>query len=100
MFGAFFMSMSSFLVVSNALRLNFAKIYKKELKMMKKTIKIEGMMCPHCEKRVKEKLEEIDGVLEAVPNHKENNAVINLSKDVSDEVLISVIEAQGYKVIK
>ncbi|MBR3933823.1 MAG: heavy metal translocating P-type ATPase [Clostridia bacterium] len=108
MFGAAAMSLSSFCVVSNALRLNLAKIYtknilktkhKKETKTMEKTIKIEGMMCPHCEARVKQLLEEIDGVEQATTSHKEGTAVVTLTKDVADDVFAKVITDAGYKVI-
>ncbi len=110
MFGAAAMSLSSFCVVSNALRLNLADIYKtiikksnktkKEKKTMEKTIKIEGIMCPHCEARVKQLLEEIDGVESAVTSHKEGTAVVTLSKDVEDSVFEKVITDAGYKVDK
>ena len=108
MFGAAAMSLSSFCVVSNALRLNLAKIYtknisitkhKKENKTMEKTIKIEGMMCPHCEARVKQLLEEIDGVETAITSHKEGTAVVTLTKDVADDVFAKVITDAGYKVL-
>lgn len=111
MFGAAAMSLSSFCVVSNALRLNLADIrsakydkkirakYKKEKKNMEKILKIEGMMCPHCEARVKKVLEELDGVDEAIPSHKDGNAVIKMSKEVPDELLKKTIEEQGYKVL-
>lgn len=104
MFGAAAMSVSSFLVVTNALRLNFCKLYKKEnikkeKKNMEKIIKIEGMMCPHCEGRVKAKLEKIDGVTEVIPDHKKKQAIIKMEKNVPDEVLITAIEEEGYKVI-
>lgn len=111
MFGAAAMSLSSFCVVTNALRLNLFNIRstkrdrkiksnnKKEKKTMEKTIKIEGMMCPHCEARVKKVLEEIDGVTEAVASHKTGTATVKLSKEVDDSVLKSTIENQGYKVL-
>ncbi len=110
MFGAAAMSISSFLVVSNALRLNFFDIYKskkdkkmnaekKEKTTMEKTLKIEGMMCPHCEARVKANLEEIDGVISVTASHESKTAVIILEKDVSDEILIKTVEEQGYSVI-
>ena len=104
MFGASAMSLSSFCVVTNALRLNFVKLFSAENKKgkvftMEKTIKIEGMMCPHCEAHVKSALEAIDGVESATPSHKNGNAVVVLTKDVADDVLKSTIEAQGYKVI-
>lgn len=113
MFGAAAMSLSSFCVVSNALRLNWFDIRKtsnnkampskskkaKENKMMTKTMNIEGMMCAHCEARVKKALEAIDGVTEAVPSHEKNNAVVTLSKDVSNETLKAAVEAQDYQVL-
>ncbi|MBQ6893973.1 MAG: heavy metal translocating P-type ATPase [Clostridia bacterium] len=109
MFGAAAMSLSSFCVVSNALRLNLADIYKtiikkpnktkKEKKTMEKIIKIEGMMCPHCEARVKQLLEEIDGVESAVTSHKEGTAVVTLSKDVEDSIFEKVITDAGYSIV-
>ena len=102
MFAAAAMSLSSFCVVLNALRLNFFKLNNdimKEKKVMEKTMKIEGMMCVHCEGRVKSALEAIDGVLEVIPDHKTNSAFIKLSKDVSDDLLKKTVEEQGYKVI-
>ncbi len=111
MLGAAAMSLSSFCVVTNALRLNLRdirspkhdkkhKIHKKEVKTMTKTMKIEGMMCPHCEARVKKVLEELDGVSEAVTSFKEDKAVVTLSKPVADEVLAKVVTDNGYKVIE
>jgi len=105
MFGALAMSLSSFCVVSNALRLNTFKIYKstqknkhrKEADIVQKTINIEGMMCPHCEKRVKEILEEIDGVSSAVTSHEHGTALLTLTKDVSDEIIEKAITDAGYK---
>ena len=64
---------------------------------MKKTIKVEGMMCPHCEAHMKEALEGIEGVVSAVASHTEKNAVIELSKDVSEDVLKAAVEKVGYK---
>ena len=64
---------------------------------MEKTIKINGMMCPHCEMHVKEALEAIDGVETAVPSHTANNAVITLSADVPDKTLKAAVEAAGYQ---
>ncbi len=100
MLAALMMSLSSFCVVTNALRLNFAKIYpfKKEKKIMK-TIKIEGMMCPHCEARVKELLEQLSMVYKAEVSHKEGTAVLTLKENADNEVFVSVIENAGYKVI-
>ncbi len=93
------MSLSSFCVVMNALRINLFKTgnkEKKEIKTMKKTLFITGMMCPHCEARVKKTLEALDGVTEADVSHEKGTAVITLSKDVSDEVLKKAIDDQGY----
>lgn len=112
MFGAAAMSLSSVCVVTNALRLNFLNIknskhdkkrkakIKKEKNTMKKTIKIEGMMCPHCEATVKKCLEALPEVDEATVSHKNGTAVISLNAEVSDELLKNTIEAQGYKVIE
>ena len=111
MFGAAAMSLSSFCVVSNALRLNFFDMHRadkdkkikpikrEEIKSMEKTLKVEGMMCPHCEARVKKVLEAIPGVESAVASHKEGTAVVTLSEDVSYDVLKKAIEDQDYKVI-
>lgn len=101
MFGAAAMSLSSFCVVSNALRLNITKLSKtkKENAIMEKTVKIEGMMCPHCEARVKKVLEEIDGVQNVVASHESNTAVITSTKEIGDDVIKAIIEEQGYKVI-
>ena len=66
---------------------------------MEKVVKIEGMMCPHCEARVKKLLEEIDGVTLAVTSHTEGTAALTLSKDVPNDTLKSVIEDAGYKFI-
>lgn len=110
MIGALAMSLSSFCVVTNALRLNFVKIYKKEQnkqpkitvkesRKMTKIIKIEGMMCPHCEAHVKSALEAIDGVESATPSHTEKRAVVVLTSPVSDETLKAAVEDAGYHVI-
>ena len=114
MFGAAAMSLSSFCVVTNALRLNLFKMYdaskdkkikhkkeskkKQEESTMTKTMKIEGMMCGHCEARVKKTLEAIDGVKEAVVSHEAGTAVVTLEKEVADEVLKNAVEAQDYPV--
>ncbi len=100
MFGAAAMSLSSFCVISNALRLNLFKSYKiKEKKTMETTLKIEGMMCPHCEARVKQTLEGIAGVTEAVPSHEKGTAVVKHDDSVTVDALKSAVEAQGYKVL-
>ena len=108
MFGAAAMSLSSFCVVSNALRINLfdikstkrdKKIRKKEKKTMEKVIKIEGMMCPHCEARVKALLEELDGVESAVTSHTDGTATMILSKDIPDETFKALINDAGYKFI-
>ena len=114
MFGAAAMSLSSFCVVTNALRLNLVNIYdsskdKKvksikeetymEEKEMKKTMKIEGMMCGHCEARVKKVLEALDEVEVAVVSHEEGTAVVTLKAELSDEVLKKAVEDQDYAVI-
>ena len=98
------MSLSSFCVVTNALRLNFVKLYKKiketkEEKKMTKTLKIEGMMCPHCEANVKNTLESMAGVSQAEVSHKEGTAVVTLTEDVSEDSLKGAVEDKGYKVI-
>lgn len=113
MFAAAAMSLSSFCVVSNALRLNFFNIRNpkkfnktkkiiisiKENSTMEKTIKIEGMMCPHCEATVKKCLEEFAEVDTALVSHEKGTAVITLNSDISDETLKKAIEDKGYKVI-
>ena len=115
MFGAAAMSLSSFCVVSNALRLNFFDIRRsdrdkkiktkihnnkeKESNMMEKTLKVEGMMCPHCEAAVKKALEAIDGVSVAEADHVKGTATVTLTKDVPTEVLKKAIEDKDYKVI-
>jgi len=101
MFAAAAMSLSSFCVVTNALRINFKNIKKtkKEKPNMEITLKIEGMMCPHCEARVKTALESIDGVKEVIPSHINKNAVIKLTRDVDISILKDAVSAQGYQVI-
>lgn len=112
MFGAAAMSLSSFFVVSNALRLNLINIYdsskdkkikakkRKEEKNMEKTMMIEGMMCGHCEARVKKLLEAVEGVDSAAVSHTENKAVLTLSQPVDDAVLRKVIEDADYTVLE
>ena len=104
-YGAAAMALSSFCVCMNALRLNLVKIHgtghdkiikKTEEKNMTKTVRIEGMMCGHCEARVKKTLEAIDGIESAFPDHNANTAVITLSKDVSEDIIRSAIETQDY----
>ncbi|MCI8550141.1 MAG: heavy metal translocating P-type ATPase [Lachnospiraceae bacterium] len=111
MFGAAAMSLSSFCVVSNALRLNFFNIrngakdkkikvkHKKEKKAMVKTMKIEGMMCGHCEARVKKCLEALPSVEEAAVSHEDGTAVVTLKEDVDDALLKKTVEDEDYKVI-
>ena len=99
MIAAGMMSVSSLCVVSNALRLNTKKLYKEE-KRMNKTIKINGMMCPHCQSMVQKTLEKIDGVTQADVSFKTGEAKITLSKEVSDEILKSAIEQKDYEVVR
>lgn len=123
MFAAAAMSLSSFFVVSNALRLNLVKLKDKNgdkpLKTaldklnldgiidmqkekgtdtMKKTLHITGMMCPHCEARVKKALEAVEGVSLATPSHQTGTAVVELSGETSDEALKAAVEAADYQV--
>ena len=111
MFGAAAMSLSSFCVVTNALRLNLFKLHDaskdkkikhhhhKEVKTMEKTMKIEGMMCGHCEAAVKKALEAIDGVASAEVSHVSGTAVVTLDKTVEDAVLRKAVEDKDYKVL-
>ena len=110
MFGAAAMSLSSFCVVTNALRLNWFNMHdtKKDKKIktnqkedlaMEKTMKIEGMMCGHCEARVKKCLEALEGVSAATVSHETGTAVVTLSDSVTDEVLKKTVEDQDYKVV-
>ena len=114
MFAAAAMSLSSFSVVTNALRLNFFKMHdskrdhkiknrlktttEKETKTMEKTLKIEGMMCGHCEMHVKKALEMLDGVANAEVSHEAGTAVVALEKEISDDVLKKAVADQGYNV--
>ena len=118
MFGAAAMSLSSFCVVTNALRLNLCRVYdpkhdrkatpdrknktdkpnESEEKSMTKTMNIERMMCGHCEARVKKALEALDAVSEAAVSHESGTAVVTLSSDISDEKLKETVEAEDYKV--
>lgn len=118
MFGAAAMSLSSFCVVTNALRLNLCRVYdpkhdrkatpdrknkankpnESEEKSMTKTMNIEGMMCGHCEARVKKALEALDAVSEAAVSHESGTAVVTLSSDISDEKLKETVETEDYKV--
>lgn len=113
MWGAAAMSLSSFTVCMNALRLNMLNIHdsKKDRpirhkakqesegeKEMKKTMKIEGMMCSHCEASVKKALEAIDGVESAEVSHEAGTAIVTMSKEVSNDVLKSAVEAKDYNV--
>ena len=123
MWGAAAMSLSSFTVCMNALRLNLFKLHdafhdhkmrhpalieevidnndndKMEEKKMTKTLKVEGMMCGHCEARVKKALEAVEGVESAVADHNAKTAVVTLSADVADDVLRKAVEDQDYKVV-
>ncbi len=104
MFGAAAMSLSSFCVVTNALRLNFfgdkksKKYHNKEQKNMKKTMRIEGMMCGHCEAAVKRALEAIPQVESAEVSHVSGTAVVTLREPVADDVLRAAVEAKDYRV--
>ena len=128
MFGAAAMSLSSFCVVTNALRLNFFKLrdagrdkkkksrsaihvdvievkedninQNKEDTTMEKTMKIEGMMCGHCEAAVKKCLEELPGVEEALVSHEAGTAVVKMTAEVADEVLKKAVEDKDYKVLE
>ena len=109
MFGAAAMSLSSFCVVSNALRLNFFDLYsakrdrkikaKKEKKKMEKTMKIEGMMCMHCSGRVQKALEAVDGVESASVSHETGTAVVTMTKAVPDAALVKAVTDAGYTVV-
>ena len=118
MFAALAMSLSSFCVITNALRLNLLDISKtKKLKKindfeinldeiterndnMEIILKIEGMMCPHCEASVKKALEAVDGVVLATPSHTENKATVSLSGDVDIAKLEKAVEDAGYTIVK
>ena len=124
MLGAAAMSLSSFCVVTNALRLNLFKIksskHDKKIKlsftgdlpvekeenkkeannMVEKTLKVEGMMCQHCERHVKEALEKIDGVESATANHQTKSVLIQLSKEVADSDFEKAITDAGYTFVK
>ena len=109
MFGAAAMSLSSFCVVTNALRLNLFDMRnaakdkqikrKQEEKTMEKTMKIEGMMCGHCEATVKKALEALDGVDHADVSHEKDQAVVTLKEDVADDVLKKAVEDKDYNVV-
>lgn len=114
MFGAAAMSLSSFCVVTNALRLNFVRLYPKgediipqknniivkENKTMKDLLKIEGMMCPHCEARVKNALEALPEVDSALVSHESGTAEVTLNAGIPHEALAAAVTAQGYEVIE
>ncbi len=111
MFGALSMSLSSFCVVTNALRLNLTKIYTvkgkkvknnitvEEKDKMEKIMRVDGMMCHHCEMRVEKALASVDGVSSVKADHEKKEVRITLGKDVGDELLRSTIEKEGYKVL-
>lgn len=114
MFGAAAMSLSSFCVVTNALRLNFFSMYDasrdrkikakktknaKENKKMERTMKINGMMCGHCSGRVKKVLEALPEVDEAIVSHQNGTAIVKLNAEIADDVLKSTVEAQDYEVV-
>jgi len=100
MIGAAAMSLSSFCVVTNALRLNFVKLtnVKKEKRKMKITLNIEGMMCPHCEARVKQVLEQLPQVASAEVSHKNGTAIVTLKENIDEALLKKVVTDQGYTV--
>ena len=102
MFGAAAMSLSSFCVVTNALRLNFFKAEKRaentQTVALEKEIKIEGMMCGHCEAAVKKCLEALPNVIEATASHTDGIATVKLSAEISDSKIKKAVEAEGYKV--
>ncbi len=111
MFAAAAMSLSSFCVVSNALRLNLSDIYKdshslyrkykeKKMSILEKTIRVEGMMCAHCEAHVKEALEKIKGIEEALPDHEKNEVILKMTTAIDEKKLESVISKAGYKMVK
>ncbi len=101
MFAAGAMSLSSFFVVSNALRINLFNIFdKKEKKKMNVTLKIEGMMCMHCSGRVKSVLEALPQVEKADVSHENGTAKITLNTPTDNELLKQTVEAQGYKVLE
>jgi Cu2+-exporting ATPase len=113
MIGALLMSLSSICVVLNALRLNLIKltkasnnsnlekknIVKVEVKEMKKKIKIKGMMCKHCENRVKKALEKIDGVTEALVDYENGIALVTTTCPIEDQVFKAIIEAEDYELL-
>ncbi len=112
MFGAAAMSLSSFCVVTNALRLNLVDVHNpkrdKKIKIkntvqedrtMEKTLKIEGMMCGHCEATVKKALEAVDGVESAEVSHEKGTAVVALAKEIDAEVFKKIIEDKDFRFI-
>ena len=121
MYGAAAMALSSFFVCMNALRLNLVKVHdgshdrkiknkaaaalsgaggtKQEEREMTKTLKIDGMMCEHCEARVKKALEAVSGVESASADREKKQAVVKLSKEVANDVLAKAVEAQDYTVL-
>ena len=106
MFGAMAMSLSSFCVVSNALRLNLCRVYDsskdkrikiKEKENKKMEITVKGMMCPHCEAHTKEALEKLDGVVSVTADHTANSVVIETSREVAEADIKAAVEAAGYE---
>lgn len=102
MFGAAAMSLSSFCVVANALRLNWFRFENKkdwqEESVMEKTFRVDGMMCSHCEAHVQKALEAVEGVTKAVASHQAGTVTVTLTEEVAESALRSAIEAAGYTV--
>ncbi len=106
MIGAAAMSLSSFCVVTNALRLNYKKFgatgtekKKEEVKVMEKKMEIKGMMCMHCSGRVKKVLEALDGVTEAIVDHETDSAIVKCNVEIDSDLLKKTVEEEGYEVV-